>query len=106
METTTFGERLQAARRRAGYRTQEALGDRVGVRGRTIRNYETGKTRPDPATLELLISVLGDFTADRDPVETAVYESRLTEDRQHVVIGTYKRELREQDEAEERRRGA
>lgn len=102
----TFGERLAAARKRAGFTTQEALALVVGVGGRTIRNYETGRTRPDAVTLERLVRVLGDFTVEGDPVETAVRASRLTEDRQYVVIATYKRELREQDEAEERRRGA
>lgn len=102
----TFGERLAAARKRAGFKTQDALGEEIGVGGRTIRNYETGKTRPDAGTLEKLVRELGDFTIEGDPVEMAVRASRLTEDRQYVVIATYKREQREQDEAEERRRGA
>ena len=102
----TFGQRLQAARKRAGYKSQEALGDRIGISGRTIRNYEIGRTMPDLATLEKLTTALGDFTGEGDPVVSAVKGSRLTEDRQYVVIATYKRELREQDEEAERRRGA
>jgi transcriptional regulator with XRE-family HTH domain len=103
---TTFGERLQAARKRAGYKSQQALGDVVKVSGRTIRNYEIGKTAPDLVVLEKLIDVLGDFTEEGDPVEIALRGSRLTEDRQYVVLATYKRQLREQDEEAERRRGA
>lgn len=96
----TFGERLQAARRRAGYRTQQALADLIGRSPRTIRNWETDKTLPDVEDLAELRAVLGPFDIDRDPVEVAVRASRLTEDRQYVVIATYKRELRQQDEEE------
>lgn len=102
----TFGERLAAARKRAGFATQQSLGDLIGVAGRTVRNWETGKTSPDVAMLSRLREELGAFDSAGDPVEVAVRESRLTEDRQYVVLGVYKRELREQDEADERRRGA
>ncbi len=99
----TFGTRLQIARKRAGIRTQEALGDLVGVSAKTIRNYETNKTRPvDPAILDALREHVGEFDLPGDPVEAAVRASRLTEDRQYVVLGTYKRQLREQDEESER----
>ena len=99
----TFGERLQAARKRAGYRTQQALGDVMGRSPRTIRNWETDKTLPDVADLAELREVLGNFDSGVDPVEVAVRASRLTEDRQYVVIATYKRELRQQDEEEDAR---
>lgn len=102
----SFGTRLQIARKRAGIRTQEALGDLVGVSGKTIRNYETNKTRPDSVTLEALREVVGIFDAAGDPVEVAVRASRLTEDRQYGVIGYYKRQLREQDDELERRGSA
>ena len=106
MDEPTFGERLAAARRANRLRTQQSLADLVGVSARTIRNYDTGATRPDAGTLELLRRVLGPFDSDADPVETAVRSSRLTEDRQHIVIGTYKRHLREQDDEQAGRRGA
>lgn len=99
----TFGERLQAARKRAGFRTQQALGDVLGRSARTIRNWETDKTLPDVADLAELRQVLGNFDTDTDPVESAVRASRLTEDRQYVVIATYKRELRQQSEEEQSR---
>lgn len=104
----TFGQRLQAARRRAGYKSQQALGDVIGVAGRTIRNYETDATTPDLVTLENLRRVLGNFDIEGgDPVEAAVKSSRLTEDRQYVVLSVYKKQLREQDyEDEERGRSA
>lgn len=96
MNTQTFGQRLQAARRRKGFKTQTALGDRLGVSGRTIRNYETGHTMPDLATLQQLREVLGDFDVEGDPVEVAVRESRLIEWRQDAVVSTYKKHLYEQ----------
>ena len=106
MHQQTFGQRLQAARKAAGYRTQAVLADLVGVSDKTIRNYETDKTEPDYATKQKLRALLGPFDAEGDPVEAAVRQSRLTEDRQHVVLGVYKRQLREQDEEEGGRRGA
>lgn len=79
----------------------------LGRSARTIRNWETDKTLPDVGDLAELRQVLGHFDTTTDPVESAVRASRLTEDRQYVVIATYKRELREQGEEEERRaRGA
>lgn len=104
MTGQTFGARLQAARKAAGIKSQESLGAAIGVSGRTIRNYETDQTAPDPGTLVNLRKVLGEFDAEGDPVEVAVRGSRLTEDRQYVVLGTYKRQLREQDEETEGRR--
>lgn len=92
----TFGQRLRAARTRAGFKTQEALGDFVGVSGRTIRNYESGKTQPDAAMLTKLVAVLGNFDAAGDPVEVAVRQSRLVEWRQDDTIAHYKRHLYEQ----------
>jgi transcriptional regulator with XRE-family HTH domain len=87
----TFGQRLQAARKRAGYKSQHALGDRIGVAGRTIRNYEIGATSPDVPTLEKLTAVLGDFVTEGDPVETAVRSSELVKWRQDAVISTYEK---------------
>lgn len=105
-EQATFGKRMQAARRMSGYRTQQALADVLGVSERTVRNYETDKWRPDVGTLSVLRRLLGPFDEDGDDVEMAVRRSRLTEDRQYAVIGTYKRHLREQDDDEGGRRGA
>ena len=96
--TETFGQRLQAARKAAGYRTQEALGDAIGVSGKTIRNYEGSRTRPDAGTLVNLRRLLGEFDVQGDPVEVAVRQSELIEWRQDAVLSTYKRNLHEQRE--------
>lgn len=94
----TFGQRLQAARKAAGFRTQESLGDAIGVSGKTIRNYEGGKTHPDAGTLARLRRLLGEFDVQGDPVEVAVRQSELIEWRQDAVLSTYKRNLHEQRE--------
>lgn len=94
----TFGERLAAARKRAGFRSQQALGDVVGTSGRTIRNYEIGKTSPDVVMLEKLHQALGNFDAEGDAVEAAIRRSELVEWRQDTVVGFYKRHLSEQRE--------
>jgi len=54
----------------------------------------------------MLRNLLGDYDNPGDPVEVAIRSSRLTEDRQYAVLGVYKRQLREQDEETEGRRGA
>lgn len=100
MNERTYGERLREARRRAGYKKQQALGDMIGRSDRTVRSWETNHTEPDDADKALLRELLGDFDTEGDPVESAVRSSRLTEDRQYAVISTYKRHLREQDEGE------
>lgn len=94
----TFGARLQAARKRAGIKSQEALGDLVGVSGKTIRNYETNKTRPDAATIDALRRHLGHFDAEGDAVEVAIANSELTDWRQDAVRSVYRKNLAEQRE--------
>lgn len=93
----TFGKRLQAARKNKGYRTQQALGDVVGLSARMIRHYEspTGKV-PPPDVLMRLREVLGDFDSGGDPVEVAIRRSELDDWRQDTVVGFYKRHLQEQ----------
>lgn len=96
----TYGQRLQAARKRAKIRSQKALGDIVGVSGRTIRDYEIDKRPPPPEMREKLRAAVGSAFDDAgDEVEMAIKASRLTEDRQYAVLSVYKRELREQDAA-------
>lgn len=96
MTATTFGERLALARRVAGYRSQQALADKIGVSSRTIRNYERGSTQPDAATLEQLREVLGQFDAQGDAVEVAVRQSELVKWRQDAVISEYEKHRYEQ----------
>lgn len=96
MTEPTYGQRLAAARKRHGFKTQDSLADAVGVVGKTIRNYETGKTFPDLATREKLRDLLGAFDAAGDQVEVAVRQSALVEWRQDDTIAHYKRHLYEQ----------
>lgn len=97
---TSYGKRLQAARKEAGYRTQEALGDQIGRSGRAVRNWETGANTPDDAIKAELRRLLGPFDSEGDPVEVAIKQSGLTEDRQHDVIGYYLKRVREQREGQ------
>lgn len=94
----TFGARLQAARKRAGIKSQEALGDLVGVSGKTIRNYETNKTRPDTPILDALRRRLGNFDAEGDAVEVAIANSELIDWRKDAVRSAYRKNLAEQRE--------
>src|SRR5688572_8588120 len=92
----TYGQRLQAARKMAGYKTQQALGDVIGVSSKTIRNYKTGATSPDAATKATLRRLLGDFDDPGDAVESAIRRSELTDWRKAAVISEYQRHLYEQ----------
>lgn len=67
---------------------------------RTVSNWvsETKPTLPDDADRAILREMFPGYDEGGDPVEIAIKHSRLTEDRQYVVLGTYKRELRLQDE--------
>lgn len=60
----SVGVRLRQLREAAGF-TQEALGERVGVRGATISRYESGRTQIDADFIPVLARVLrvhpGDF---------------------------------------------
>lgn len=92
----TFGARLQAARKRAGFKTQAQLGDLVGRDAKSIRNYETNKHRPPPDVLDALRNALGAFDAEGDPVEVALRQSELIKWRQDEVLSVYERNLHEQ----------
>ena len=105
MEKEEHGRRLRSAMASRGL-DRQAVADATGVKVRTVTNWTTARTMPSDGDLVKLRRLLGDYDEPGDPVEIAVKSSRLTEDRQYVVLGVYKRELREQDEAEERRRGA
>jgi transcriptional regulator with XRE-family HTH domain len=95
MDDGDFGRRLQAARKNGGFRTQEALGDKIGVSGRMIRHYESGKT-PPPDVLVRLRAELGEFDAKGDPVEAAIRASTLAPFRQTRVIAAYQEAVYEQ----------
>ncbi|MGH3737260.1 MAG: helix-turn-helix domain-containing protein [Micromonosporaceae bacterium] len=60
---TIARERLRDARQQRGL-SQRELAELVGVYGSDISAYETGRTRPDPATLRRLAAAL-----DLDPLD-------------------------------------
>lgn len=101
MDKQEHGRRLKGAMSLKGL-GRDAVADVAGVSARTVTNWTRGATMPSEAERVSLRALLGDYDAAGDPVEAAVRASRLTEDRQYVVLGTYKRQLREQDEEQER----
>lgn len=101
MNKQEHGRRLKAAMGLKGY-GREAIADALEVSDRTVTNWTRGATMPTLGQRARIRELLGDYDADGDAVEVAVRSSRLTEDRQYVVLGTYKRQLREQDEEAER----
>lgn len=72
------------------------LADALGVDVKTVTNWRGGKTMPSDRDRGRLRDLLGAYDYAGDPVESAVYRSELTEDRQHAVVGFYLRQLREQ----------
>jgi hypothetical protein len=83
---------------------RRSVSDRTGKGYRTVSNWisESDPTMPRDEDLVVLREMFPGYDQAIDPVERAVRGSRLTEDRQYGVIGFYKRQLREQDEAAER----
>lgn len=53
----TFGEKLKTARKTKKL-TQEQLGEKIGVKGNTVSDWEHDKSRPDMDTVELLCGIL------------------------------------------------
>lgn len=89
------GRALKGAMSRQGWdRTQ--IAELTKVKPRTVTNWTSGETMPEPWQLDLLKARLGNYHVEGDPVEAAVRSSELTEDRQYVVLGTYHQQLREQ----------
>lgn len=105
MEKEDHAPKLRQAMARKG-KSRTDVADAVGHTVRTVTNWTAGVTMPSDRDLAILRHMLGPYDEPGDPVEVAVRSSRLTDDRQHVVLGVYKRELREQAEAAERRRRA
>jgi len=76
---------------------RQAVADATGRDVRTVTNWTNGKTMPSAAERVVLRKLLGDYDLPGDPVENAIMRSDLTEDRRYMLLGTYKRMLREQD---------
>lgn len=92
---TEYGKQLRAARRAAGYRTQEELADAIGRSQKMVQHYEAGRYLT-PDVRALLERVLGPFATAGDPVEVALDRSELDDWRASDVKTLYKRHLQEQ----------
>lgn len=97
MEKAEHGARLRAAMATRGHERADVVAA-TGVAARTVTNWTTGQTLPSDRERAVLRKLYPGYDDPGDPVEIAVRNSTLTEDRQHLVLGTYKRLLREQDE--------
>jgi transcriptional regulator with XRE-family HTH domain len=64
MANIPYGERLQRARVRNAI-TQTELGEKIGVSGPTISNWEKGKTAPSKAQRDKLKTLFGAQTVER-----------------------------------------
>ncbi|ROR91714.1 helix-turn-helix domain-containing protein [Nocardioides aurantiacus] len=95
MDKADHGKRLKAAMASHGV-SNEALADAIDVGKKTVYNWRAGHTMPSESDRAKLRDLLGAYDYAGDPVEAAVYRSELSEDRQHVVVGFYLRQLREQ----------
>lgn len=98
MDKHAHGERLKLAIGRRPDVDRQVVADATGVKPRTVTNWTSGETMPTPAQRDALRGLLGDYDVDGDPVEVALANSELTEDRRYAVLSVYKRHLREQVE--------
>lgn len=97
MDKALHGSKLAAAMAAKRY-DRTVIADATGRDVRTVTNWTTGKTMPSPAERAILRDILGEYDNPGDPVEVAILASALTEDRRYMLLGTYKRLLREQAE--------
>lgn len=99
MDDEEYGRRLREARRRAGFKTQEMLGDRIGRSSKMVRNYEAGK-HLTPEIKAALEEVLGEFADEGDPVERAIRHSQLIKWRQDDLVSKYEKHVYDQSREE------
>lgn len=97
MDKPEHAERLRAAIARRGLDRKDVAAV-VGVNVRTVTNWTTGKTLPEPAEREALRKLFPSYDDPGDFVVVAIMGSELTEDRRYALVATYKRLLREQQE--------
>lgn len=97
MDKAEHARRLKGAMASQG-KSRQVVADYTGHKTRTVTNWTRGETMPDDTTRAALRRLLGAYDDPGDPVEVAVRQSELTEDRQYDVVGYYKRRLREQRE--------
>lgn len=95
MDKAEHGRALKRAMSLRGLR-REVVADATGVKVRTVTNWTSGFSMPSARERQALRSLLGDYDAGGDPVETAIRNSELVEWRQDAVLSNYKRNLYEQ----------
>ena len=67
-----FGQRLRAARVRAGFKTAKQLADRLGLEPGSYRFYERGQAEPNLATLVRIcaeLSITTDYLLPTEPTK-------------------------------------
>lgn len=100
MDKAEHGARLRAAMG-AKKIDRQGVVDATGRSKRTVTNWTSGETMPSPAERAALRNLFPGYDDPGDPVEVAIMHSELTEDRQYMLVGTYKRMLREQAEGKQ-----
>lgn len=97
MDKAEHAARLREAMARKGVERKD-VAEYVGKGVRTVTNWTSAVTMPDPADRAALRELFPSYDDPGDSVEVAIMGSELTEDRRYSLIGTYKRMLREQAE--------
>lgn len=97
MDKSEHGRRLAEAMAEAGYGRGD-VANLVDRDPKTVTNWTSGKTMPEPADRAKLRKAFPGYDASGDAVERAVRGSELIEWRQDRVISEYKRHLHEQRE--------
>lgn len=102
MDKAEHARRLRAAIATSRKYSRADVGVATGKGYRTVSNWvsESRPMMPSDKDRAILREMFPGYDEGGDGVEIAIKHSRLTEDRQYVVLGTYKRELRLQDEEE------
>lgn len=97
MNKVEHGTRLRTAMAQKAT-DRQTVAVALQVNPRTVTNWTTGKTLPNDRERAALRKLFPGYDDPGDPVEVAIMNSGLTEDRRYALVGTYKRLLREQSE--------
>lgn len=76
--------------------SRQVVADLTGKGPRTVTNWTSGTTLPDPPEREILRRFFVGYDHEGDPVEAAINHSELDEWRKDAVRSFYKRNLHEQ----------
>ena len=92
-------DRIKALRKKLGL-TQTELGERIGVKGNTITNYETGMRNPSEAVITLLIK---EFNVNESWLRDGMGDMFTPKTKNEEIVSFMSAVIRDEDDAYRKR---